>query len=94
MVPSARTTGATFRRARFICSNASRGSTPSGRVNTSSLITLPTRANRSVSAQSDSVRMPTGTPADSTTAAPCARLWISDNAAPTVSSGSSRTGVS
>ena len=71
-----------------------RGSTPSGRVNTSSLITSATRAKRSVSTQSDSVTIPTGTPWDSTIAAPCPRLWISDRAAPTVSSGESRTGVS
>ncbi len=86
--------GATLRRARCMASNASRGSTPSGSVNTSSLITSATRENRSVSTQSDSVTIPIGTPSASTTAAPWARLWISDSAAPMVSSGPSRTGVS
>ena len=94
MVPSAATIGATLRRARCMASNASRGSTPSGSVKTSSLMTSATLLKRSVSTQSDSVTIPTGTPSRSTTAAPWARLWISESAAPIVSSGDSRTGVS
>jgi hypothetical protein len=53
-----------------------------------------TRANRSTPTVAASVTRPTGLPSDSTTAAPCARLWISATASDTESSGPSVTGVS
>ncbi len=56
--------------------------------------TSRTRVNLSTPAHTASVTSPTGRPSNTTTAAPCARLWINAHASDTESSGSSVTGVS
>ncbi len=63
-------------------------------VTTAALITEPTWAKRSTSAQSASETTPTGRPSWTTTAALCARLGISASASATVWSGRSSIGVS
>ncbi|PQM45526.1 hypothetical protein C1Y40_04310 [Mycobacterium talmoniae] len=65
-----------------------------GAVTKSVMATSRTRANRSTPTQDASVTNPIGRPCATTTAAPCARLWISAVAADTESSGDSTTGVS
>ncbi len=71
-----------------------RGSVPTGAVTRSVTATSRTRANRSTPTQAASVTRPTGRFSTTTTAAPCARLWISAQASDTESSGDSVTGVS
>ena len=75
-------------------SNTLRGSVPTGAVTNSDTATSRTRAKRSTPAQEASVTNPTGRPSSTTTAAPCARLWISAVASDTESSGVRITGVS
>ena len=79
------------------CSSRSktlRGSVPTGAVTKSVTATSRTRVNRSTPMQWASVTRPIGRPSNSTTAAPCARLWIKAVASDTESSGVSVTGVS
>ena len=79
------------------CSSRSktfRGSVPTGAVTKSVIETSRTRAKRSTPKQLASVTNPIGLPSETTTATPCARLWISAVASDTESSGSSVTGVS
>ena len=71
-----------------------RGSVPTGAVTKSDSATSRTRAKRSTPTHDASVTRPTGRSPSTTTAAPCARLWISAIASETESSGDSVTGVS
>ena len=94
-VPSGAVITATPTGACSSSSNTLRGSVPTGAVTKSVTATSRTRANRSTPTQAASVTRPTGRPSSSTTtAAPCARLWISAVASDTESSGASITGVS
>ena len=75
-------------------SNTRRGSDPRVAVTKSLTAISRTRAKRSTPLVADSVTRPIGRPESTTTAAPCARLWISAMASDTASSGARITGVS
>ncbi len=88
-VITATSTGACSSRSKTL-----RGSVPTGAVTKSVTAMSRTRVNRSTPTQLASVTRPIGRPSNTTTAAPCARLWISAVASDTESSGTSVTGVS
>ena len=92
MPPSS--TGATATCEPAMASKYARGSSPASTVNSSWLMTSRTWANRSTSAPSRSVTMPTGLPSSTTTAAPWARLVSRLTVSPMVIDGDTVTGVS
>ena len=87
-------TGATSRWWLTIVSNASNRSWSLVTDIRSVVMTSAARANRSTSRQSRSVRMPTGRPSSTTTAAPWARLPSRDSTCATAMSGPTWMGVS
>ncbi len=89
-VPSASVITATSTGACSSRSKTLRGSVPTGAVTKSVMATSRTRAKRSTPTQLASVTSPIGRPSKTTTAAPCARLWISAVASDTESSGDQR----